>query len=105
MQKDFGVLALSALALVVSRANADNQPAPLQQDNSTWLQQWDQWTDQCGEQLEDWIDNLLDVPDDDDQGTGPVAAPELDPSAAIAALTLLSGGLAVVRGRRSRKRE
>ncbi len=35
----------------------------------------------------------------------PVAmgAPEIDPSSALAGLTLLSGGLAVMRGRRSRK--
>jgi hypothetical protein len=30
----------------------------------------------------------------------PVKAPEIDPSAAIAAMTLLGGGLAVMRGRR-----
>ena len=30
-------------------------------------------------------------------------APEIDPAAAIAGLTLLAGGLAVVRGRRRRK--
>jgi len=33
----------------------------------------------------------------------PVAAPEIDPAAAIGALTLLAGGLAIVRGRRSRR--
>jgi hypothetical protein len=30
------------------------------------------------------------------------AAPELDPASALAALTLLSGGLAVLRGRRKK---
>lgn len=30
----------------------------------------------------------------------PVKAPEIDPSAAMAAMTLLGGGLAVLRGRR-----
>lgn len=30
-------------------------------------------------------------------------APEIDPAGAIAGLTLLAGGLAVLRGRRSRK--
>lgn len=34
-----------------------------------------------------------------------VSAPELDPASAMAALTLLSGGLAVLRGRRRNKRE
>ena len=33
----------------------------------------------------------------------PVAAPEIDPAAAGSALTLLGGGLAVVRGRRKKK--
>jgi|HubBroStandDraft_4_1064222.scaffolds.fasta_scaffold41186_2 hypothetical protein len=33
----------------------------------------------------------------------PVAAPEIDPAAAGSALTLLAGGLAVVRGRRRKK--
>lgn len=34
---------------------------------------------------------------------GPAAAPEIDPASAIGALTLLAGGLAVVRGRRSKR--
>ncbi len=34
-----------------------------------------------------------------------VSAPELDPASAMAALTLLSGGLAVLRGRRPGKRK
>ena len=34
-----------------------------------------------------------------------VSAPEFDPASAMAALTLLSGGLAVLRGRRGGKRE
>lgn len=33
----------------------------------------------------------------------PVRAPEIDPSSAMAGLTLLAGGLAVLRGRRSIK--
>lgn len=32
-----------------------------------------------------------------------VSAPELDPASAMAALTLLSGGLAVLRGRRMKR--
>ena len=35
--------------------------------------------------------------------SGPVSAPEIDPSAAVSALTLLAGGLAVVRGRRDKR--
>jgi hypothetical protein len=34
--------------------------------------------------------------------THPVAAPEIDPAGAMGAFTLLAGGLAVLRGRRSR---
>jgi hypothetical protein len=32
----------------------------------------------------------------------PLAAPEIDPAGALSAFTLLAGGLAVLRGRRSR---
>jgi hypothetical protein len=35
-------------------------------------------------------------------GGGPVAAPEIDPASAVSALTLLMGGLAVVRGRKTK---
>jgi len=35
-----------------------------------------------------------------DNSSRPTAAPEIDPSSAIAGLTLLLGGLAVIRGRR-----
>ena len=38
-------------------------------------------------------------------GGGVVAAPEIDPASAAAALTLLAGGLAALRGRRSAKQE
>jgi hypothetical protein len=37
-------------------------------------------------------------------GSGPMAAPEIDPAAAMAALSLLAGGLAVMRGRRSTRK-
>jgi len=33
----------------------------------------------------------------------PMATPEIDPAGAMAGLTLLAGGLAVLRGRRSKK--
>jgi hypothetical protein len=35
-------------------------------------------------------------------GVARVSVPELDPASAIAALTLLSGGVAILRGRRRR---
>jgi hypothetical protein len=37
------------------------------------------------------------------QGTSTLQAPEIDPASAMAGLTMLVGGLAVVRGRRSKK--
>jgi hypothetical protein len=39
----------------------------------------------------------------DGHGSGPVAAPEIDPASAFSALTLLAGGLAAIRGRKSKK--
>jgi hypothetical protein len=36
-------------------------------------------------------------------GSSPVSAPEIDPSSALAGLTLLGAGLTVLRGRRSSK--
>lgn len=33
---------------------------------------------------------------------GPVSAPEIDPASAMAGLTMLAGGLAVLRGRRKK---
>ena len=35
--------------------------------------------------------------------SGPAQAPEIDPASAMAGLTLLAGGLAVLRGRRTKK--
>ena len=35
-------------------------------------------------------------------GSGPVSAPEIDPASAMAGLTMLAGGLAVLRGRRKK---
>ncbi len=37
------------------------------------------------------------------QAARALAAPEIDPASAVSALTLLAGGLAVLRGRRGRK--
>ncbi len=38
-------------------------------------------------------------------GAMPVAAPEIDPASAMAGLTLMAGGLAVLRGRRRKNTE
>jgi len=35
--------------------------------------------------------------------SGPVTAPEIDAAGAVSALTLLAGGIAVIRGRRSKR--
>jgi hypothetical protein len=37
-----------------------------------------------------------------EHGSPPASAPEIDPGSAMAALTMLTGGLAIVRGRRSK---
>ena len=39
----------------------------------------------------------------EDKGDDVVRAPEIDPASAMAGLTLLAGGLAVLRGRRGKK--
>jgi hypothetical protein len=39
-----------------------------------------------------------------DDPSSPAAAPEIDPASALSGLTLLAGGLAVIRARRSAKR-
>lgn len=116
MRKLLAVLALSLSATAV--AFASPAPPPQPPNNSSWtqseLQALDNWLDQFGEQFEDWFyatwGPILGVTDPDSgtsgtggTGGGTVGAPELDPAAALAALTLLTGGLAVLRGRRSRK--
>lgn len=119
MHKLLGVLALSISATAVAYAS----PSPQTSDNSSWtqpqiswtqseLQAIDNWLDQFGDQFEDWFyatwGQILGMTDPDSghssgNGGGTVAAPEFDPSSALAALTLLSGGLAVLRGRRSKR--
>ncbi len=52
-----------------------------------------------------FLDDLLDITPDCGTSSGPpgsVQAPEIDPAAAIGAATLLLGGLAVLRGRKTR---
>jgi hypothetical protein len=44
----------------------------------------------------------FDVCPPSDKHVPPVTAPEIDPSSAVAGLTLMMGGLAVLRGRRSK---
>lgn len=104
---------IAALVLTVStvaQAGTYQQPAGFQPDSATWVQQWDNWIDQLGQDFAQWLDGLLGIPYSSpgsaggQGGSGAVAAPEFDPASAMAALTLLSGGLAVLRGRRSRRK-
>lgn len=112
MRKSLGTF-LAALVLSVSAATAHaqtyQQPAGFEPNNPTWLQQWDNWIDQFGQEFAQWIDGLLGIPygapgsSGGNGGSGSVAAPEFDSAEALAALTLLSGGLAVLRGRRAKR--
>lgn len=110
MRKLLAVMALSISATAV--AYASPSPSPTQTNNSGWTQSdlkaLDGWLDQFGEKFEDWWWDtwgaVLGISDPDSgNGGGAVAAPEFDPASALAALTLLSGGLAVLRGRRTKK--
>lgn len=109
MRKLLGVLILSLSATAVAYASPSPPPQP---NNSGWtqseLQALDGWLDQFGDQFEDWWWStwgaVMGISDPDSgQGGGTAIAPEFDPAGALAALTLLSGGLAVLRGRRARK--
>ncbi|HEV2268381.1 MAG TPA: hypothetical protein VGR92_02885 [Steroidobacteraceae bacterium] len=111
MRKLLAVLALSVSATAVAYAS----PVVTTQPQGGWsqsdLQAIDNWLDQFGEQFEDWFyatwGPAFGITDPDSahsgSGGGTVAAPEFDPAEALAALTLLSGGLAVLRGRRSKR--
>lgn len=111
MRKFLGILALSLTATV---AYANTSPPPSGTNTQTYesLQALDNYLDQCGSwlgswgrQLDNWLDHTLgDSDDGGTQGGGPVAAPEFDPAGAMAALTLLAGGLAILRGRRAPKK-
>jgi hypothetical protein len=111
MRKFLGTLVLSLAAMTAAYANPPGPPpGGWTQPKTGWtqseLQALDNWLDQFGEQFEDWFydtwGSVLGV-SDPDSGHGTVAAPEFDPAAALAALSLLSGGLAVLRGRRSKR--
>lgn len=98
MRKFLGILALS-LSATVAYANTTSPPP-----SQSTFQQLDNWLDQFGEQVESWCWSFVGITDPDQgQSTAPVSAPEFDPAGAIAALTLLAGGLAVLRGRRADK--
>ncbi len=52
-----------------------------------------------------WFSFEVCTPVGHDHGSSPASAPEIDPGSAMAALTMLMGGLAVLRGRRSKNPE
>lgn len=114
MRKILAVLALSISATGVAAAH----PTDISTHHHGWtrseLRALDKWLDRFGDSFEDWFyaswGPTLGITDPDSGHSessgsrgGTVAAPELDPAAALAALTLLSGGLAVLRGRRSKR--
>jgi hypothetical protein len=80
MNKRFAVLLLSVAGMTVAAsANAGGLPS--------------------------WLDNLFNLfhPTPVCHANCRVSAPEIDPASALGALTLLGGGLLVLRGRRSKK--
>jgi hypothetical protein len=90
------LVAICVLSLAAaSAAQADGQNGP----SLSWWQQLEQSWD-------NFWDNLWDHKDPGHGGTpgSPVAAPEIDPASAMSALTLLAGGLVVIRGRRSARK-
>ena len=64
------------------------------QSQSQWNRNWNDWRNSKDK----------DNKDKDKCDQQPAAAPEIDPAGAMAALTLLAGGLAALRGRRSGKK-
>jgi hypothetical protein len=68
--------------------------------------QWQHLFNKCEhdsicDEAEDWLEAQGYLKDGDQDH--PAAAPEIDPAGAMGALTLLAGGLAALRGRRSGK--
>lgn len=121
MRKLLAVLALSISATAYASPSQSSDTSTGTQTQITWtqseLQALDTWLDQFGEQFEDWFYStwgaILGITDPDSGQTNGnpsgggtfAAAPEFDPASALAALTLLSGGLAVLRGRRSKRED
>jgi hypothetical protein len=106
VRKFLVVLALSLSTTAVAYANPASPPQPNGGSAPGWQLAIDNWLDQRGEQFEDWWYTTwgpkVGLSDPDAGGSGVVAAPEFDPAGMMAALTLLAGGLAVVRGRRAK---
>jgi hypothetical protein len=90
MLKSLAIGLLTLTAALSTAAFAGNNPPPATQGQDGVL---------C------WILPWLCESHGKPGGGGATAAPELDPAGAIVALTLLAGGLAVVRGRRSARKK
>jgi hypothetical protein len=99
-----------AIALgMTAMANAHDGPPPWQNTPPQW--NWNQPSNAPGGNQWTWNGNQPPNPPAGDQWKWrwkpptPTAAPEIDPAGALSGLTLLLGGLAVVRGwRRKAKR-
>lgn len=89
MLKSLAVALLTVSAAVATAASAGNYSPPPPPNNEGFL---------C------WILPWLCQPHPG-HGGGVTSAPEIDVASAAAALTLLGGGLAVLRGRRSRRKD
>lgn len=74
------------IAAISTAAFAGNQPPPPRDGFLCWILPWF-------------------CQDNHDHGGGAPVAPEIDPASAAAALTLLAGGLAVLHGRRSGRKD
>jgi hypothetical protein len=111
VRKLLGVLALSISATAVAYADPYIPTPPSSPPSQSTAQQWDSWWDSLEGEFGSWVGQLENTfwsywsltDPDQGQGSGTVSAPELDPAGMLAALTLLSGGLAVIRGRKTRR--
>ena len=88
---------LTVALLTLSAASAAT--TALARDRDDGNKSFDRW---CAthQQCDQWQDRHEDIKGGDPR---PAAAPEIDPAGAMGALTLLAGGLAVMRGRRPGK--
>jgi hypothetical protein len=90
MLKSLAIGMLTLTAAVSTASFAGNSPPPLNQQGGGLI---------C------YILPFLCQAPPHQGGSGPTSAPEIDPASAAAALTLLAGGLAALRGWRSRKKD
>jgi 4-amino-4-deoxy-L-arabinose transferase-like glycosyltransferase len=103
MLKPLAIGLLTLTATFSTAAFADNgnsiPPAPQWSAGETAQEFWNAF--------ETWLQEViadLTGQEGTPSGGGTVAAPEIDPAGAMAALSLLVGGLAVMRGRRSSRK-